>query len=154
MSGAPTRKWLSRGRLAILVLAVFIAVILATQIKHHNELRLRLICGTRIKSLGTAAKIYAADNGGDLAGAVQSLIDRGEWSPGMAVCPVSGKPFLFAPLSTNGLASILPGDVVVYEPLSYHHGEGANMLFGDGHASFIRADRYADLVGHWGTHPR
>lgn len=153
MSDPPIKRQRSRTRIAVLLLVIVGAVVVIVQLAHQSKLNQRLACGIQIKSLGTAAKIYASDNDGDLAAIVESLVARGELPLEMARCPVSGKPYLFAPISTNGLEAFPPSDVLVYEPLSYHQGEGANMLFGDGHASFISADRYNDLVGHLQAHP-
>gem|GEM_PF-1460475 len=36
--------------------------------------------------------------------------------------------------------------VALYEPLSNHDGEGANVLFADGHAEFVKPGRYQELI--------
>ena len=34
----------------------------------------------------------------------------------------------------------------MYEPLSNHGDEGSNLLFVDGHVTFVRAPEYEDLM--------
>ncbi len=145
-------------RSLLILIPLGVAVLtLAFVVKRNLEMRERLLCGIRMKSLGTAVKIYAEDNHVEPNEVVQILIDHGDWKAEDSLCPTSGQPILLAAISAARLADVSPRDVIAYEPLSYHDGKGANILYGDGHASFESPDAYREVIaysksaGSWGA---
>jgi prepilin-type processing-associated H-X9-DG protein len=140
---------LKKRRLMIIAVAVLAVVglgILIITVRRNLDLRQRLICGTRIKSVGTAFKIYAGEHGLESADAIRFLVAQGALKAEDTICPASGKPFLLAPISPARFEDVSPQDVIAYEPLAYHGGTGANILFGDGHASFTKPDQYQEAI--------
>ncbi|GJM25234.1 MAG: hypothetical protein DHS20C16_16490 [Phycisphaerae bacterium] len=138
-------------RLAAFATAVLVIVgsmVLVNIVRRNRDLRQRLVCGTRIKTVGTAVKIYAGTPELECGEAIKFLVAQGELKPENTICPASGKPFLFAPIPAAKLMGLSPRDVVAYEPLSYHKGHGGNILYGDGHASFAKPDRYQEAIAH------
>ena len=43
-----------------------------------------------------------------------------------------------------------PTDIVLYEKPDAHHGDGMNMLYGDGHVEFQRMDMAKKLIDQQG----
>lgn len=129
-------------------LGTLVIVLLVPTLRRTRELNRRLICGSQLKGIVTAFKIYANDNDSEFAstGAIESLIGRGDLSREQTVCPGSGlstSNYLIVPLSWAE-----PADnrtVVAYEPKS-NHGDGGNFLYADGHAAFAKGDEYDRLV--------
>jgi len=58
--------------------------------------------------------------------------------------PNSSSNYIYIPLPENEV--IDNRMIIAYEPLSNHNGEGANVLFADGHSQFVSATRFNDLI--------
>ena len=118
------------------------------------EPRKRLACCENMKRIGTATRIYANDTQGQQT--LEQLIAVGNIPRDRLVCPSSGLEkcnyvLVAFPASDKPIGG---RTVIMYEPKS-NHGDGGNFLFADGHASFVRGERY-DLLAResmhwWGT---
>lgn len=155
MSESRSRSWWKKWGLVIVVVIFAAAWLGLASALRNREMRLRLVCASRLKGFGTVAKIHANESvqqpAPSLDDVVQGLIQLGYLSPEQTVCPRSKKPYVLNPLpaATSGLAEPAGLDsryVIAYEPLSYHGGEGANVLYADGHASFERAASFHKLI--------
>jgi prepilin-type processing-associated H-X9-DG protein len=100
------------------------------------ELQRRLACAEQMKRIGEALKIYGSDLPASEAARLEWLVDRGAVHAEDMTCPSGHEPNYH--LRNRD-------DVVLVEPLS-NHAEGANVLFADGHVSFVPAAHYTHTV--------
>ncbi len=135
------KRWVAG--FAFVFLLTALVVFASDAFRQTRDLNNRLICGTRMKGFGTAVRIYSTESELSVDNALQSLHPHGDE---LNICPSSGKPFLLAPISDVDAIDGFPQTVVMYEPLSYHGGEGANILYGDGHASFANPQDYREAI--------
>ena len=142
------RKW------AWLIVAVVIAAVLVCAaiptVRRNRKLRNRLICSSNMKAIGTQFEVYVWNNLAFPRDPIQALVEMGYITPAQARCPVGGGRYTFVDRGVSSAAAedvdFHARDVIVYEPLSNHNGEGANVLFGDGHSEFVTPDEFRRLI--------
>ena len=123
----------------------------------------RIVCGTKVKGLSTAIKVYAYDYN-DRLPTIKSwcdlLIAQADVPPTAFVCPESdareGQSSYAFNINVNGmnLSQIPPDVVLVFESTpgsnqvgglellttEHHEGEGCNVVFADSHVEFIKKE--------------
>ena len=130
-----------------LLLTPMMAAIMLPSLSRARELSKRLVCASNLKGIGTILLIYENDHPGQGAPTLDDLVAQGDLVPDQLVCPSSG-------LNTTNYV-IVPGAVgsgdrnaiMAYEPKSNHGDEGGNILFADGHVTFVRVPEYDELIG-------
>lgn len=115
-----------------------------------RELQRRLVCAANVKGIGISAKIYA-DRWDGTTPIIDWLVKTGQIDPKSAKCPCADSPnyvllFPTPPIGAENDNTPVDNMVLAYEPKSNHGGEGGNVVFGDGHASFVRVPEYDELV--------
>ena len=127
-------------------LSLMVVGLLFPMVGRGQALDRRLICGSNLKGVATASRIYANDVGLAVTASIESLVEQGYMSSERTICPYSGlstSNYVMAPVSRTG-----PVDnrtIVAFEPKS-NHGGGGNVVYADGHAAFATGDEYDRLV--------
>jgi len=126
----------------------------------------RVRCQSNLRQIGQGLLLYAYDHGGQYPQTLGPLISDADLSPEVFLCPSSNeKPAsgqtrqqIVADFAKSGHCSYvylaagmkgssLPANfVVAYEPLDDHEKDGANFLFGDGHAEWLNAKEAANFI--------
>jgi hypothetical protein len=110
------------------------------------------ICATNLRAIARACLVYADANEGhfpaslDVLTAVYSTNLKQE----QLVCPVGGRPYVYVPNMRN---TDDPGNVLVYDPLENHGGEGACVAYVDGHAKWQIGVCFRELLLKAQTQP-
>ena len=131
--------------IAVVVIGLFLSVLVPTVSRLH-ELSKRLTCQSNMKAIATGLKLYAGDPSFSSRVTIDWLVQEGHITPDQMLCPSSGLTVSNYVLAQH-LRPDLPADaVILYEPKSNHGGEGGNILFADGHASFVRGEEYDRLI--------
>jgi prepilin-type processing-associated H-X9-DG protein len=127
---------------AVLVSVGIVALLISIVLPILDRLRQTsgiVPCASNMRVIGQALLLYSLEHGGRYPQRLDELLGY-DWSPSKDrfVCAVSGKPVLFiAPRAVK--ADLTCDDVVAYEPLPAHDGEGSDVLYGDGHVTWLTA---------------
>jgi len=111
----------------------------------------RVLCHAQMHAIGKALFIYAqSDPGGKFPEAGADLPSRlsksGDVTPGDFLCPsTNGEPgtcsYMWIPGYDPGPRRD-PNQIILYELIENHGGEGGNILYADGHVVFMKAPHY------------
>ena len=132
------------------------------------------VCASNEHQLGLAILLYQQDHGGHYPGSLGAILSAEDVTPAVMVCPDSNDiPAVLPTMGTAGPttrqadaalavpghlsyvyfghadwtdSTVPPDAIVLAEPPSNHGGSSSNILFGDGHASFIPMPRAARLI--------
>jgi prepilin-type processing-associated H-X9-DG protein len=133
------------GGVSLLLLPLLVAILLPS-LSRARELSKRLVCASNLKGIGTTLKIYVNDDPGQGVPTLSLLVTRGEITPKQLICPSSEVDTTHYILVPGSVGTSDRGAVMAYEPKSNHGDEGGNVLFADGHVTFVRVPEYDDLI--------
>ncbi len=154
----PSRKDRSRPlntvmALALIGLAIHFILPIASL---RRELSRRQTCGSNMKAIATCSKVYRSEHESVSADPFRVLLDGGQITAEQLVCPSSGKtvqdiekdPYAcYVPVVYDmpGAESrnISSATILLYER-DNHAGQGGNVVYADGHASFIHP--YSEML--------
>jgi prepilin-type processing-associated H-X9-DG protein len=139
--------------------------ILLPSLCRSRETANRVKCGSNLRQIGQAIFLYAQDNGGQYPPSLAELLAHEDITAEVMTCPSSNDERSSGASTAEVVADLkaaetnAPGHkhclsyvyvggelnaktvadtaIVAYEPLENHDGDGANVLFGDGHVEFI-----------------
>ena len=162
----------------ILVIGGMLVAAMLPSLCRSSETANRVKCASNLRQLGQAIMIYVQDHGGQYPTSLAVLPLAADIGAGAMVCPSSndemsiakGTDDIVAELTAaetnaaghkNCMSYVYTGraltqktatatDVVAYEPLQNHDGDGTNVLFGDGHVEFISKDYWVKIAGDAG----
>lgn len=148
--------------------------ILLPSLSRARELSKRAVCAANLVGISQGMQLFANENLDALPPDFETLVTRGLCTRDRFVCPSDGSVPMEggtpARLRESGNAPAEkdkggPGmvhcsykyiggqtmkcdmrNVVAYEPLSNHNGEGGSVLFLDGHVEFVRPPRYQEVI--------
>lgn len=128
------------------VMMLLLVSILLPSLSRARELSKRLVCASNMKGIGTTLMIYANDHPGQGVPTLDYLVAQGEITAKQLICPSSGVNTTNYVVVTNTEGVVDNRTPFMYEPLSNHGDEGSNILFADGHVTFVRVPEYEDLM--------
>jgi prepilin-type processing-associated H-X9-DG protein len=122
-------------------------------------------CCSNMHQIVLAILLYQNDFGGVYPPSVDELLENEQITPSVFVCPSSNESAAAGPTTQAIIADLHkpghlsyiyigqgltdktadPDMVVLYEPLT-NHGDGMDMLFGDGHAEWFNATVGANVI--------
>ena len=137
-------------------LTMFLAIgSLAPMGRYSRPAGNRVQCSFRLRQMGQTMQLYANDHQGRYPDTMGELLEEG-LTPAMFVCPSSSDSpptgattqAMAVNVHAGGHLSYLylgkgltgtppPTMILAYEPLANHQNQGMNVLFGDGHVTFI-----------------
>lgn len=114
----------------------------------------RMYCAANLNSIGRSCLTYAEANGGSLPVSLDVLTSGGRRAylqPKQLFCQACGGAFIYVPGHTNQGD---PTKILACEPLSYHKGEGGNVLRLDGSVRWRTGKDYDEAMARVEAHLR
>ena len=124
----------------------FILLIPSLDSRRRRMPAYRTICASNLGQIGRACHFYAQEHRGGLPPSLGVLLEGGSrayLTKTQLICPKSQKPYIYIPGHRDAND---PRNVIAYEPISYHNGQGGNMAFLDGHAKWCQAGSHAEQL--------
>jgi RNA polymerase sigma factor (sigma-70 family) len=136
----------------------------ATQPASAEEAENRARCAANLRKIGQVLFVFTTSHNGQFPPNFASLLQGAMITPDVFICPETGKSFprnssqkeqaewissnsdyeyLGEGLSVQTVSSII---VLAYDRDGNHHGDGANVLFGDGHVEFLSPAAEAEVL--------
>lgn len=113
----------------------------------------RAVSAAHLRSVAQVLHIYANDNYDRFPSNLQDLLDGGQIAPGQLQDPAepdanNACDYWFVSYGDVALSpDDVPSDwVIAYSDPAYHGGEGANILFIDGHVEFVREPEFSKRI--------
>jgi prepilin-type processing-associated H-X9-DG protein len=122
------------------VVAVLAWLVLTPPSLGPREITPRAHCAANLRGIGQGLKVYAADNRDAFPPSLETLIQEGLCTRVQFVSPLSKhKQAACDYYYVTGLTNNDPDDwILAYADPAYMKGQGANILYLDGHVDFIR----------------
>jgi prepilin-type processing-associated H-X9-DG protein len=131
---------------------ILLAVAVVAYVGWHGavrgwELQRRLVCAQNVAGVAASMKIYYGNEWDGRSPFIQWMRGAYPRSDVFLKCPSSG------PYVTLEFPNGWPSEgsaIIAYEPKS-NHGDGGNIVFADGHSSFVRGEDYDRLIAALGA---
>jgi hypothetical protein len=137
----------------ILALLAVVAYVGGNGMKNAWAMQRKLDCARNMRAVADAVRLYheslppgisAPPVAGELT---ETLIATGAIKAKQLLCPVArpheSNYVIASPTRVPDEGTAVP---YVWEPLSNHDDEGANIHFYDGHTEFVKPDRFRELI--------
>ncbi|MCH8054331.1 MAG: DUF4190 domain-containing protein [Planctomycetes bacterium] len=140
------------GAVSLLMILPLMVAILLPSLSRARELAKRSVCGANLRSVEISLRTYVDDYAQEPP-SLSALVDENRIGPAMLKCPsadpVTGQAISY--LWVGGVDCTNGENVVMYEPLQNHGGEGGNVLFCDGHVEFVPQTEWEQVLGDGGV---
>src|SRR4051794_31010393 len=164
--------------IGILVIGGMLISVMLPSLCRAREPANRVKCGSNLRQIGQAIALYAQGHGGQYPASLAVLFSTEDITAEVMICASSNdeksaatdmkgveSEVAAAEGNTSGhkhcLSYVYAGKgltertatektIVAYEPLENHDGQGANVLFGDGHVEFFSKEQWAKMAGDAG----
>ncbi len=122
---------------SLIVLPMMIAILLPS-LSRARELAKRTVCGVNLRAVDASLRSYVEEHDQEPPN-ISVLIDESSIGSQVLNCPSVDPAMSQAPpyIWIRGADCADADNVVLYEPLQNHGGEGGNVLFCDGHVEFV-----------------
>ncbi|MFT3787545.1 MAG: DUF4190 domain-containing protein [Tepidisphaeraceae bacterium] len=137
------------GICGVLFFALQISILLPS-LNRAREMANRAKCRSQLAQIGTGLRIYAVQNNGQFPPDLATLLTEADLPSGITNCPdapTSGTSYVYVGKGVSERL-VTSNDAIVFEVLSNHHGEGGNVVFGDGHVDWVPRKSYNALVNN------
>jgi prepilin-type processing-associated H-X9-DG protein len=133
--------------LTVVMIPLMVAILLPS-LARAREITKRAVDASNLRGIGQAVLVYANDNQDMFPLSLQVLIDDRLIVPKQLVNPSSGHaPPTCDYYYVTGLTSEdRPDWIIAYSDPQYHAGEGANILYLDGHVSFEKEPTFTQQI--------
>ena len=127
-------------QLGVISLILFVAVLVLVPESGSPEMMKRAVSAANLRDIGQGVHIYAKDHQDAFPRDLDVLLLQEILAPTQLINPASGhRPPACDYYYVAGLNANDPPDWIVASGVpAYHDGEGANVLYVDGHVEFIR----------------
>jgi hypothetical protein len=136
------------------IIALLISILLPTLDRLRDPYRTsgRQPCPSNLRQIGQALLLYSMDHNGVYPTTLDALVTPELLTKKVLTCYYTHKPFIF--LAPGGVASAYGDeDLIVYEPLEAHDGDGSYLLFGSGRVAWEQAPAVRRYVARAATRP-
>ena len=142
-----SKKPVKRKRVVVPVVVATVIVAAIAWGPRAIELRGRAGCCGNLQRLVGALRAEPSVFGASSAEeAVAMLVERGVIPREGTVCPVGGRAYQFKVQQVNSEDGVDTRAVLAFEWPENHGGDGACVMFADGHAEFVDVERFNTLV--------
>lgn len=129
--------------------------ILLPSLSRARELSKRLVCAANLKGIGTTVILYANEEPSSFGPpSLNLLVNQGDITREQLICPANEAGtanYVYIPQTVKFDDPQADHTVLAYEPKSNHEDEGGNILFADGHVTFVKVPEYDHLVAGAGS---
>ncbi len=134
--------------LVIVVPVLLMISILLPSLARARELAKRAVCRANLRGIGQACLVYAADDARDSFPLnLQMLITDGSVGPEVLTSPLDPNARAVSYSYVTGLTEDDQDDwIVAFANPAYSNGEGASMLFLDGHVEFVKEPNFTGFL--------
>ena len=136
---------------SIMVVPMMIAMLLPS-LSRARELAKRSVCSANLRSVEISMQIYIEEYGQEPPD-LKAVVGENRLYPGSLSCPSVDPAVRQIPhyIWIRGADCADADNVVLYEPLQNHRGEGGNVLFCDGHVEFVSQADWEQVLGDGGV---
>ena len=145
------------GALGVLLFPVmigFMMAILLPSLSRARELAKRAVDSANLRGVGQSLAIYAHDNDGAFPPDLEALVVAGMCTPKQFINPSSGNVepacdyyYVVWSCAEAGQGEGVQVDwITAYSDPAFHAGEGANILYYDGHVEFVKEPQFSEQV--------
>lgn len=130
----------------ILAVVAVVAYVGGNGMKNAWALQRRIECSKCMQRIANGLSTYNYDPATNTESPIEFLRLQGVKEPRIT-CPrrhPQGSNYVVSGLLSQGVGA--ETRVILYEPLSNHDGVGANVLFANGHAQFVKPNEYQELI--------
>lgn len=132
---------LCTGMLGMLLMAVFLLPSLA----RARELSKRVVCQTNMRGAHAAILLYA-DDYDVFPPNLDILVKNYPISPNSLICPSAAGPAPHIEYVTGLTPDCTKKQIILYEDLTNHLGEGGNVVYCDGTTVFVAAAKWTETL--------
>ncbi|MCH8968537.1 MAG: DUF4190 domain-containing protein [Planctomycetes bacterium] len=136
---------------SIMVVPIMISILLPS-LSQARELAKRTVCGVNLRAMDASLRSYVEEHDQEPPD-ISVLIDANSIGSKGLNCPSVDRVISQTPpyIWIRGADCTNAENVVLYEPLQNHRGEGGNVLFCDGHVEFVSQADWEQVLGDGGV---
>lgn len=145
------RAGLMLGSASFVLWTLYVSIFFIPNLLEAREQAHRIACASQMRTIGYLILMYSNENRGFLPPDLETLLTTQAAPPGFLDCPNAKRAYIYVADRANQrywdlVTQVASAELMLYEPMTNHDGEGMNMLFGDGHVEFVAPDVAEKLI--------